>query len=100
MRRRAYCLHRFDPSDFYGCIFAATFDFSGEDTVKSTVRNRLEGEVINIVKGGAVAEVDVQTAAGVVSSVITTRSLEETGLKIGDKVVAGFKSTMVFLDKV
>jgi molybdopterin-binding protein len=69
-------------------------------TVKSTVRNRLEGEVINIVKGGAVAEVDVQTAAGVVSSVITTRSLEETGLKIGDKVVAGFKSTMVFLDKV
>jgi molybdopterin-binding protein len=32
--------------------------------------------------------------------VITTRSLEETGLKIGDKVVAGFKSTMVFLDKV
>jgi molybdopterin-binding protein len=69
-------------------------------TVKSTVRNRLEGEVINIVKGGAVAEVEVQTAAGVVSSVITTRSLEELGLKVGDKVVAGFKSTMVFLDKV
>ena len=67
--------------------------------MKTTVRNRLEGEVINIVKGGAVAEVDVKTAAGVVSSVITTRSLEETGLKLGDKVIAGFKSTMVFIEK-
>jgi len=66
----------------------------------TTVRNRLEGEVIHIVKGGAVTEVDVQTAAGVVSSVITTRSLEETGLKVGDKVVAGFKATMVFLEKL
>ena len=68
--------------------------------MKSTVRNRLQGEVIKIVKGGAVSEVDVQTAAGVVSSVITTSSLDETGFELGDKVVAGFKSTMVFLDKL
>lgn len=68
--------------------------------MKTTVRNRLEGEVIDIVKGGAVAEVDVKTAAGIVSSVITTRSLEETGLKVGDKVVAAFKSTMVFVEKI
>ncbi|MBL8541503.1 MAG: TOBE domain-containing protein [Betaproteobacteria bacterium] len=67
--------------------------------MKSSVRNRLEGKIINIVKGGAVAEVDVETAAGIVSSVITTRSLEETGLKVGDTVVAAFKSTMVFIEK-
>ena len=68
--------------------------------LKTTVRNRLEGEVIDIVRGGAVTEVDVKTAAGIVSSVITTRSLEETGLKVGDRVIAGFKSTMVFLEKL
>ena len=68
--------------------------------MKTTVRNRLEGEVLEIIKGGAVTEVDVRTAAGIVSSVITTRSLEETGLKVGDKVIAGFKSTMVFLEKL
>jgi molybdopterin-binding protein len=72
----------------------------GEVKVKTTVRNRLEGEVIEIIKGGAVTEVDVRTAAGIVSSVITTRSLEETGLKVGDKVIAGFKSTTVFLEKL
>ncbi len=68
--------------------------------MKTTVRNRLEGEVLEIIKGGAVTEVDVRTAAGIVSSVITTRSLEETGVKVGDKVAAGFKSTMGVLEKL
>jgi hypothetical protein len=49
--------------------------------MKTTVRNRLEGEVINIVKG-AVAKVDVKTAAGVVSS-------DHHALPRGDRPQAG-----------
>lgn len=67
--------------------------------MKSTIRNRLEGEVVDIVSGGAASEVDVKTAAGIVSAVITTRSLNEAGIKVGDRVVARMKATAVFLDK-
>lgn len=67
--------------------------------MKSTVRNRFEGSVINIIRGEAMSEVDVQTASGVMSAVITTRSLSGTGLKVGDTVVAAVKATSVFLEK-
>ncbi len=67
--------------------------------MKSTVRNCLEGEVVEIVSGGAMSEVEVKTAAGLVSAVITTRSLKESGLKVGDKVNARMKATSVFLEK-
>lgn len=67
--------------------------------MKSTIRNSLAGEVVEIISGGAVSEVEVKTAAGIVSAVITTRSLNEAGIKVGDRVVARMKATAVSLDK-
>jgi molybdopterin-binding protein len=67
--------------------------------MKTTVRNRLEGNIVEIIEGAAMSGVDVKTAAGVVSATITTRSLTETGLKIGDAVVARVKAAAVFLEK-
>lgn len=67
--------------------------------MKSSVRNRLEGTVVHINRGHVVTEIDVKTAAGIVTSVITTRSLDEAGVKEGDIVYAGFKSTNVFIEK-
>jgi molybdopterin-binding protein len=67
--------------------------------MKSSVRNRLEGTVVHINRGHVVTEIDVKTAAGMVTSVITTRSLDEAGVKEGDTVYAGFKSTNVFIEK-
>jgi molybdopterin-binding protein len=67
--------------------------------MKSTVRNHFEGTIREIIQGEAVSEIDVDTAAGVVSAVVTTRSLKENGLKVGDRVVAAFKATNVFLEK-
>jgi len=67
--------------------------------MKSSVRNRLEGKVVEIIRGEAMSEIDVKTRAGIISAAITTRSLTEMALKKGDKVTVGMKSTAVFVEK-
>jgi molybdopterin-binding protein len=47
-----------------------------------------------------VSEVDVDTPAGIVTSVITTRSVDELGLKPGVEVVALVKSTEVSIARI
>ena len=64
------------------------------------VRNQFKGKVSEIIRGEVVSEVDVQTPWGVVTSVITTRSVDELGLAIGSEVVALVKSTDVSLAKL
>ncbi len=59
------------------------------------VRNQFRGKVREIVRGDVVSEVDVETPSGIVTSVITTRSVDELGLRIGSEVVALVKSTEV-----
>ena len=60
------------------------------------VRNQFRGRVKEIVEGPVVSEIDVETPSGlVVTSVITTRSARELGLKVGKEVVALVKSTEV-----
>ena len=64
------------------------------------VRNQFKGTVREILRGEVVSEVDVQTPWGVVTSVITTRSVDESGLTTGSEVVALVKSTDVFIAKL
>ena len=60
------------------------------------VRNQFRGKVRKIIEGPVVSEIDVETPAGlVVTSVITTRSVKELGLKVGKDVIALVKSTEV-----
>ena len=60
------------------------------------VRNQFRGKVKEIIEGPVVSEVDVETPSGlIVTSVITTRSVNELGLKVGKDVVALVKSTEV-----
>jgi len=59
------------------------------------VRNQFRGTVKEIIRGEVVSEVDVQTPSGIVTSVITTRSVDELGLRPGSEVVALVKSTEV-----
>ena len=60
------------------------------------VRNQFRGKVKEIIEGPVVSEIDVETPTGlIVTSVITTRSVHELGLKIGKDVVALVKSTEV-----
>jgi molybdopterin-binding protein len=64
-----------------------------------SLRNRLKGKIMEIVQGPVVSEVDIETAAGIVSSVITTRSVQHLGLKVGDEVEAVVKATEVGIEK-
>ena len=59
------------------------------------VRNQFKGKVREIVRGDVVSEVEVDTPSGIVTSVITTRSVDELKLKPGVDVVAFVKSTEV-----
>jgi len=64
------------------------------------VRNQFKGKVREIIRGDVVSEVDVETAWGIVTSVITTRSIDELQLKVGSDVVALVKSTEVSIAKL
>jgi molybdopterin-binding protein len=60
-------------------------------------KNQLHGIVKNIIMGDVVSEVELETPAGIVNSVITTSSLKILDLKVGDAAVAVIKATDVLL---
>jgi molybdopterin-binding protein len=64
------------------------------------VRNQFKGKVKEIIRGPVVSEVDVDTPFGIVTSVITTRSVDELDLKVGSEVVALVKSTEVSIARL
>jgi molybdopterin-binding protein len=64
------------------------------------VRNQFRGKVKAIIEGPVVSEVDVETPAGIVTSVITTRSIKDLGLVPGTEVVALVKATEVSIAKL
>lgn len=70
-------------------------------TIKAiNVRNQFKGVIKEILLGEVVSEIDVQTASGIVTSVITTRSVRDLELKVGSEVIAFVKSTEVPIAKL
>lgn len=63
-------------------------------------RNQFRGTIKAIIDGPVVSEVDVETPAGIITSVITTRSVKDLGLVIGTEVVALVKATEVSIAKL
>jgi len=81
---------------------ASTGNFSQamEKSIMSTsIRNRLAGTITNIVSGDVVSEIVIGTAAGEITSIITTGSVRRMNLKQGDKVFATIKATEVSVEK-
>ncbi len=64
------------------------------------VRNQFKGIVHEIITGPVVSEINVQTKAGIFTSIISTRSVEDLDLQIGSEVVVLIKSTEVSLAKL
>ena len=64
------------------------------------VRNQFKSNIKEIVLGDVLSEIDVQTASGIVTSEITTRSVRELDLKVGSEVIAFVKSTEVSIAKL
>ena len=63
-------------------------------------RNQFKGTVKEIILGPVVSEVDVETPFGIVTSVITTRSLKQLNLVVGSEVLALVKATEVAIAKL
>ena len=63
-------------------------------------RNQFSGTVVEIIRGPVLSEVDVETAAGIVTSVITTRSIDALDLQVGAEVLTVIKSTEVMIAKL
>ena len=64
-----------------------------------SIRNRLPGTIEKIVSDKVVSEVVIRTEAGIVTSIITTVSVERMKLKEGDSVFAVMKATSVSIEK-
>ena len=62
-------------------------------------RNRLPGTIEKIVSDKVVSEIIIGTAAGRVTSIITTGSVQRMNLKEDDKVFAVIKATAVSVEK-
>ena len=66
--------------------------------MSTSIRNRLPGKIEKIVSDKVVSEVVIRTAAGIVTSIITTGSVERMKLKEGDDVFAIIKATEVSIE--
>ena len=68
-------------------------------TMSTSIRNRLPGTIEKIVSDKVVSELVIRTAAGNVTSIITTGSVQRMNLKEGDNVFAIIKATEVSIEK-
>ena len=64
-----------------------------------SARNKLRGEIEEIVLGDLMAHVVVRVGPNLIESIITRRSAEELKLKKGDTVAAVVKATEVMIQK-
>ena len=67
--------------------------------MSTSIRNRLPGKIEKIVSDKVVSEIVIRTAAGTVTSIITTGSVKRMNLKKGDNVLAVMKATAVSVEK-
>ena len=67
--------------------------------MSQSIRNRIPGTVREINSEQVLSEVVIDTAIGTVVAVITTRSVRELQLKVGDSVSALIKATNVSIEK-
>jgi molybdopterin-binding protein len=67
--------------------------------MSQSIRNRIPGTIREMTSDKVVTEVVLDTQIGPVAAVITTRSVTELGLKVGDSVVALMKATNVSVEK-
>ncbi len=58
-------------------------------------RNQLKGEIVEMKLGDVVSEVVVQVGENQIAGVITTTSVENMKLKVGDNITALIKATEV-----
>jgi molybdopterin-binding protein len=64
--------------------------------VAINARNQIKGKIKEIVPGPVLSEVDVETPVGIITSVITTRSIRDLELQMGSEVLNETKKVLWF----
>ncbi|HXL26757.1 MAG TPA: TOBE domain-containing protein [Chthoniobacterales bacterium] len=64
-----------------------------------SIRNKITGIIREITSEKVLSEIVIDTAIGPLAAVITTRSVREMQLKVGDSVSALIKATNVSIEK-
>ncbi len=67
--------------------------------MKVSARNKLAGTVKEINMGQVMAEIVLQIGESEVAAIVTKKSAEGLGLKVGDKAVALIKATEIMVGK-
>ncbi|ALG70419.1 transporter [Azospirillum thiophilum] len=68
--------------------------------MKLSARNQLKGTVIAVDKGTVSAKVKIDVGGGIiVTSTVTTETVDELGLAVGDDVTAIIKASDVLIGK-
>jgi len=68
--------------------------------MKISARNQLKGTVIAVEKGPVSAKVKIDVGGGtIITSTVTSETVDELGLAIGDSVVAIVKASDVLIGK-
>ncbi|HET8539461.1 MAG TPA: TOBE domain-containing protein [Anaeromyxobacter sp.] len=65
--------------------------------MKVGARNQLSGTVTDVKKGSVMCQVKLDVTPGKMASVMTVDSLDELGLKVGDRVQVIVKAVHVLL---
>ena len=68
-----------------------------DDFMEQSIRNEIPGTVKEIISDKVLSEIIVETRISEMAAVITTRSVQDMGLKVGDRVAALVKATNVSL---
>jgi molybdopterin-binding protein len=87
--------------------YADTFPFSiafsssrfHDRQMRHSIRNKITGVIQEITSEKVLSEIIIDTAIGPLAAVITTRSVRDMQLKIGDSVSALIKATNVSIEK-
>jgi molybdopterin-binding protein len=69
-------------------------------TMAINTRNQFRGVIVGIKDGEVVSEVEVETPAGIITAVVTSSSIRNVDLHVGDPAVAIFKATEVLIGKL
>jgi molybdopterin-binding protein len=65
--------------------------------MKLSARNQLAGKVVNIHRGEAIANVEVEVGGNRLTASITVEAVEELGLQNGSEVIAVIKASDVMI---
>jgi molybdopterin-binding protein len=68
--------------------------------MKLSARNKIPGKIVDVVKGAVMAKIVLETDGGHrITAAILVESVDELGLKVGDKANAVIKATEIMVSR-